>query len=98
MAIPSSILAWRIPLTEEPGRLQSMGPQRVRHDRATEHTNTQAYSFSALDTVGQGSQGSTLVLHGERYCNPPATSAPITLRREGRYVCWYLNQLKESSR
>ena len=28
----SSILAWRIPRTEEPGRLQSMGSQRVRHD------------------------------------------------------------------
>ena len=27
----SSILAWRIPWTEEPGRLQSMGSQRVRH-------------------------------------------------------------------
>ena len=32
MAIHSSILAWRIPRTEEPGRLQSMGSQRVRHD------------------------------------------------------------------
>ena len=32
MAIPSSILAWRIPWTEEPGRLQFMGSQRVRHD------------------------------------------------------------------
>ena len=31
-AIHSSILAWRIPWTEEPGRLQSMGLQRVRHD------------------------------------------------------------------
>ena len=31
----SSILAWRIPLTEEPGRLQSMGSQRIRHDLAT---------------------------------------------------------------
>ena len=28
----SSILAWRIPWTEEPGGLQSMGLQRVRHD------------------------------------------------------------------
>ena len=28
----SSILAWRIPWTDEPGRLQSMGWQRVRHD------------------------------------------------------------------
>ena len=32
MAIHSSILAWRIPWTEEPGRLQSMGSQRVGHN------------------------------------------------------------------
>ena len=32
MAIYSSILAWRIPWTEEPGRLQPMGLQKVRHD------------------------------------------------------------------
>ena len=31
----SSILAWRIPWTEEPARLQSTGSQRVGHDRAT---------------------------------------------------------------
>ena len=31
-AILSSILAWRIPWAEEPGGLQSMGLQRVRHD------------------------------------------------------------------
>ena len=31
-AMHSSILAWRIPWTEEPGRLQSMGSQRVRHN------------------------------------------------------------------
>ena len=35
MAIDSSILAWKIPWTEEPGGLQSMGLQRVRHDLAT---------------------------------------------------------------
>ena len=35
MATLSSILAWRIPWTEEPGRLQSMGSQRVEHDWAT---------------------------------------------------------------
>ena len=34
MATHSSILAWKIPWTEEPGRLQSMGLQRVRHDWA----------------------------------------------------------------
>ena len=32
MATHSSTLAWRIPWTEEPGGLQSMGSQRVRHD------------------------------------------------------------------
>ena len=31
----SSVLAWRIPWTEEPGRLQSMGVTRVGHDLAT---------------------------------------------------------------
>ena len=35
MATHSSTLAWRIPWMEEPGRLQSMGLQRVRHDWAT---------------------------------------------------------------
>ena len=35
MIIHSSILAWRIPWTVEPDGLQSMGSQRVRHDRAT---------------------------------------------------------------
>ena len=32
MATHSSVLAWRIPGTEEPGRLLSMGSRRVRHD------------------------------------------------------------------
>ena len=32
MAIHSSTLAWKIPWTEEPDRVQSMGSQRVRHD------------------------------------------------------------------
>ena len=34
MAIHSSTLGWKIPWTEEPDRLQSMGSQRVGHDRA----------------------------------------------------------------
>ena len=35
MATHSSILAWEIPWTEEPGGLQSIGSQRVEHDLAT---------------------------------------------------------------
>ena len=39
MATGSSIPAWKIPWREEPGRLQSMGSQRVGQDRGTEHTH-----------------------------------------------------------
>ena len=38
VATHSSILAWKVPWVEEPGGLQSMGPQRVEHDWVTEHT------------------------------------------------------------
>ena len=42
MAIHSSSIAWKIPWTEEPGRLPSMGSQRIGHDRAI------SLSFSLL--------------------------------------------------
>ena len=38
MATHSNILAWEIPWTEEPGRLQSVGLQRAGHDWATEQS------------------------------------------------------------
>ena len=38
MASHSSTVAWKIPWTEEPGRLQSMGSLRVRHDWVTSHS------------------------------------------------------------
>ena len=37
MATHSGILAWEIPWTEKPGRVQSIGLQRARHDLVTEH-------------------------------------------------------------
>ena len=40
MATHSSIIAWKSPWTEEPGELQPMGSQRVRHDWATNTTTT----------------------------------------------------------
>ena len=39
MVTDSSIHAWEIPGTEEPGGLQSKESQRVRHDRVTKHTH-----------------------------------------------------------
>ena len=40
MAIHSSILAWEIPWTEEPGRAAVLGSQRVGHNRAHVYTHT----------------------------------------------------------
>ena len=64
MAARSSTLAWKIPWTEEAGGLQSMGPQRVGHDRATSFSlslscnekNHQQYIFklSSLLTNSKG--------------------------------------------
>ena len=47
MATHSSILGWKIPWTEEPGGLQSMGSQRVGCDQATKHTCVQ-YSIVSV--------------------------------------------------
>ena len=45
MATHSSILAWRIQWTEEPGGLQTMGLQRVGHDWVTKHSSASTISF-----------------------------------------------------
>ena len=49
LATSSSILAWRVPWTEEPDRLQSMGSQRIRHD--LESKQHQAKVQRRLDTA-----------------------------------------------
>ena len=55
METHSSIIAWRIPWTEDPGGLQSMGSQRVRHDWVT-YIHTPAGSQGRGDT-GVGNPG-----------------------------------------
>ena len=51
MATHSSIVARRSPWAEEPGRLESMGLQRVGHDWAAEHSNEGGgMSFQVLDS------------------------------------------------
>ena len=51
MATHSSILAWRIPWTEETGRLQSMVSQRVRHDGATNTSTALIFSSCYLGNL-----------------------------------------------
>ena len=46
MATHSSILAWKIPQTEEPDGLQSMGLQRVRHDLVTKQQQNNVFDIN----------------------------------------------------
>ena len=55
MAIHSSFLPWEISWTEEPGRLQSVGLQRLRHNWATELTYTRLTATSAQVHLEGGS-------------------------------------------
>ena len=85
MAIHSSILARRIPWTEEPGGSQSMGSQRVRHDLVTEQQQQQERcrvilyklwtSFGIL--TRQRSLEATLWLKSLHATSTPATVKPL---------------------
>ena len=56
MATHFSILAWKIPWTEEPGGLQSMGLKRVRHDSEIEHAcHLHEYEFGIMSSLWTGS-------------------------------------------
>ena len=55
MATHSSILAWRLPWTEEPGKLQSTGSQRVGYDCMTKHSTAAASYQEPPSRPGSGS-------------------------------------------
>ena len=57
MATHSSTLAWKIPWTDEPGRLQSMGLQRVGHDWATLLTIMRSRPLGFFQAPGTGTFG-----------------------------------------
>ena len=71
MAAHSSILAWRIPWTEEAGGLQLMGSRRVGHDWSSAHTHSHvlsegwAWTLLPAARLGEGSL-SLLTNHGIR--------------------------------
>ena len=74
MAICFSILAWKIPWTEEPEGLQSMGSQRFRHKRAHTHSNKQTGFLSSVShssksmEIKEGKMGtSDLELLGQKH-------------------------------
>ena len=61
----SSILAWRIPWTEEPSRLQAMGSQRVRHELATKEQPP-----IRTATIQRPTTGTSLEVQWLRLCAP----------------------------
>ena len=84
MATQSSILAWEIPGTEEPGELRSMGSQRAGHDGATKHTHTHTHRDlpghpvagslpSGVEDVGSIAAQGTKILHASELLSPCAT-------------------------
>ena len=70
MAIHSSVLAWRIPGTGEPGGLPSMGSQRVRHDRS----DLAAAAAAAAVRLGSA-QPATCQLDSQWYRSSPSWKA-----------------------
>ena len=70
MAVHSSILAWKISWTEEPGGLQSMGSQRVGHDWVTNTTLLASVHSSAAAKLLQ----SCPTLCDPMDCSPPVSS------------------------
>ena len=70
MATHSSILTWRIPWTEKPGGLQSMGSQRVRHDQVTNTHTTVTITLSFLSRVLEGHCRKKGLLLASALCSP----------------------------
>ena len=67
MAPHSSTLAWKIPWMEDPGSLQSMGSQRVRHDWATSLSSFLSFKIDWFDLLAiQGTLKSLLQHHSSK--------------------------------
>ena len=84
MATSSSILDWKIPWTEEPGELLSMGSQRVGHDLATEHTHIPCVMITAVKLInisntfvcGGGGEGGALKIYSQEFPGSPVLRTP----------------------
>ena len=68
MTAHSSILAWRIPWTEESGGLQSMGSQRVGRDLATEHVWVHTHTETHCTWEGHGLLIKSLISRTTGFC------------------------------
>ena len=108
MATHSSIFAWETPWIEEPGGLQFMGSQRVKHNLATKKKKKQILCVS---TLVKGGHGASLVVQQLRICHvrqgtwvqsllrkdptcPRATKSPCATTTEPLLRAWEMQLLK----
>ena len=80
-ATQSSVLTWRIPWTEETGRLQSMRSQRVRHDWAHTHTKPYMTTFQSFSHFCFCSESHCPPCHSSNMSSPHLSKFPLTLIR-----------------
>ena len=83
MATHSSVLAWRIPWTEEPGGPQSRGLQRVGHDWMTKHKPTDLHGLKVKRQIGKAKNQSFIsisLVFSSPTCTPSLDSSiPVEL-------------------
>ena len=81
MAAPSSVLAWEIPRIDEPGGLQSVGSQRVRHSRARTRRSHERPRFlcSEVPQRSQQSAAHKSILTGPHGAGPDLRLQPPEL-------------------
>ena len=95
MATHSSSLAWKIPWTEEPEGLQSMGLQGVRCDRATEHTHHVIYTCESTPREVRLRGHLTVTSSSPRCLGPLRTTpAATTLLSLGLVTCLIFFELR----
>ena len=87
MATHSSILAWRIPWTEEPGGLQSVGSQRVRHN----WINLACMHIAVLASVqfSHSVVSDSLRPHGLQHARPPCPSTTLRVYWNSCPLSWW---------
>ena len=96
MATHSIILAWKISWTEEPGGLQPMGSQRVRHDWETSHTNFRIVcSISVKNAIGILT-GIALSFQIALNSMDILTILLLPIRELGISICVFFNFFQES--
>ena len=96
-ATHSSILAWRIPWTEKPGGLPSMGSQRVRHNWAT---NSFTFSLYLIGTLGNLRSNHSSTTKHQRMWNKSQYLWALfsSFIKRAIWTIWTLNSVPYSSK